>query len=174
MFKILLKLKKAWKSVLIVVVLLIVQAMGELALPDYTSKIVNVGIQQGGIESCVPDAIREASMQNILLATEDDDYILDKYTLLSKSNLNSEDYEKDLKKYPALENENIYVLKKISKEDREKLEGIMAKPLVMMYVIQDSEKSESMKQYVIANLPVEVQSAFQNMSLIDIIKAMPE
>ena len=49
----------------------------------------------------------------------------------------------------------------------------MAKPLVMMYVIQDSEKSESMKQYVIANLPVEVQSAFQNMSLIDIIKAMP-
>ena len=41
MFKILLKLKKAWKSVLIVVVLLIVQAMGELALPDYTSKIVN-------------------------------------------------------------------------------------------------------------------------------------
>ena len=174
MFKILLKLKKAWKSVLIVVVLLIVQAMGELALPDYTSKIVNVGIQQGGIESCVPDAIREASMQNILLATEDDDYILDKYTLLSKSNLNSEDYEKDLKKYPALENENIYVLKKISKEDREKLEEIMAKPLVMMYVIQDSEKSESMKQYVIANLPVEVQSAFQNMSLIDIIKAMPE
>ena len=99
MFKILLKLKKAWKSVLIVVVLLIVQAMGELTLPDYTSKIVNVGIQQGGIESCVPDAIREASMQNILLATEDDDYILDKYTLLSKSNLNSEDYEKDLKKY---------------------------------------------------------------------------
>ena len=97
MFKILLKLKKAWKSVLIVVVLLIVQAMGELALPDYTSKIVNVGIQQGGIESCVPDAIREASMQNILLATEDDEYILDKYTLLSKSNLNSEDYEKDLK-----------------------------------------------------------------------------
>ena len=81
MFKILLKLKKAWKSVLIVVVLLIVQAMGELALPDYTSKIVNVGIQQGGIESCVPDAIREASMQNILLATEDDDYILDIETL---------------------------------------------------------------------------------------------
>ena len=90
MFKILLKLKKAWKSVLIVVVLLIVQAMGELTLPDYTSKIFNVGIQQGGIESCVPDAIREASMQNILLATDDDDYILDKYTLLSKSNLNSE------------------------------------------------------------------------------------
>lgn len=174
MFKILLKLKKAWKSVLIVVVLLVVQAMGELALPDYTSKIVNVGIQQGGIESCVPEAIREESMQNILLATEDDDYILDKYTLLSKSNLSSEDYEKDLKKYPALENENIYVLNKISKEDREKLEGIMAKPLVMMYVIQDSEKAEPMKQYVIASLPAEVQSAFQDISLIDIIKAMPE
>ena len=112
MLKILLKLKKAWKSVLIVVILLIVQAMGELALPDYTSKIVNVGIQQGGIESCVPEAIRKESMQNILLATEDDDYILDKYTLLSKSNLNNNEYEKNVKEYPALENEDIYVLNK--------------------------------------------------------------
>ena len=119
MFKILLKLKKAWKSVLIVVVLLIVQAMGELALPDYTSKIVNVGIQQGGIESCVPDAIREASMQNILLATEDDDYILDKYTLLSKSNLNSEDYEKDLKARSLLKNYVLYADYKKLAEFRE-------------------------------------------------------
>ena len=174
MFKVLLKLRKAWKSVLIVMILLVVQAMGELALPDYTSKIVNVGIQQGGVESCAPEAIREEQLQNILLATDEDDFILDKYTLLSKDGLSESDYNKYVKEYPALEKENIYILKKISKEDKEKLEDVMAKPLVMMYVIQDETKSESMRQYVISVLPVEVQSAFQNASLIDIIKAMPE
>lgn len=174
MFKVLLKLRKAWKSVLIVMILLVVQAMGELALPDYTSKIVNVGIQQGGVESCVPEAIREEELQNILLATDEDDFILDKYTLLSKDDLSESDYNKYVKEYPALEKENIYMLKKISKEDKEKLEDVMAKPLVMMYIIQDETKSESMRQYVISALPVEVQSAFQNASLIDIIKAMPE
>ena len=174
MFKVLLKLRKAWKSVLIVMILLVVQAMGELALPDYTSRIVNVGIQQGGVESCAPEAIREEQLQNILLATDEDDFILDKYTLLSKDDLSESDYNKYVKEYPALEKENIYILKKISKEDKEKLEDVMAKPLVMMYVIQDETKSESMRQYVISVLPVEVQSAFQNASLIDIIKAMPE
>lgn len=174
MFKVLLKLRKAWKSVLIVMILLVVQAMGELALPDYTSKIVNVGIQQGGVESCAPEAIREEELQNILLATDEDDFILDKYTLLSKDDLSESDYNKYVKEYPALEKENIYILKKISKEDKERLEDVMAKPLVMMYVIQDGTKSESMRQYVISALPVEVQSAFQNASLIDIIKAMPE
>lgn len=174
MFKVLLKLRKAWKSVLIVMILLVVQAMGELALPDYTSKIVNVGIQQGGVESCAPEAIREEELQNILLVTDEDDFILDKYTLLSKDDLSESDYNKYVKEYPALEKENIYILKKISKEDKEKLEDVMAKPLVMMYVIQDETKSESMRQYVISVLPVEVQSAFQNASLIDIIKAMPE
>lgn len=174
MFKVLLKLRKAWKSVLIVMILLVVQAMGELALPDYTSRIVNVGIQQGGVESCAPEAIREEELQNILLATDEDDFILDKYTLLSKDDLSESDYNKYVKEYPALEKENIYILKKISKENKEKLEDVMAKPLVMMYVIQDETKSESMRQYVISVLPVEVQSAFQNASLIDIIKAMPE
>ena len=174
MFKVLLKLKKAWKSVLIVMILLVAQAMGELALPDYTSKIVNVGIQQGGIDSCVPQAIREKELQNVLLATDDDEFILDKYELLSKENLSEQDYNKLVKEYPVLENENVYVLKKISKQDKEKLEDVLAEPLVMMYIIQDEAKSAQMKQYVLESLPVEVQSAFQDKNLIEIIKAMPE
>lgn len=133
MFKVLLKLKKSWKSVLIVVTLLIVQAMAELALPDYTSNIVNVGIQQGGIENCVPQVVRKASLESMLLATDEDDFVLDKYELISKDSLSEKDYKKYLKKYPKLENEDLYVLKKISDEDEEKLENILAKPLIMLY-----------------------------------------
>lgn len=133
MFKVLLKLKKSWKSVLIVVTLLIVQAMAELALPDYTSNIVNVGIQQGGIENCVPQVVRKTSLESMLLATDEDDFVLDKYELISKGSLSEKDYQKYLKKYPKLENEDLYVLKKISDEDEERLEDILAKPLIMLY-----------------------------------------
>lgn len=45
MFKVLKNLKKSLISVIIIVVLLCIQAMADLALPDYTSKVVNTGIQ---------------------------------------------------------------------------------------------------------------------------------
>ena len=68
MLKLLSRLKKSWKTVLIVVILLVFQAMAELELPNYTSKIVNIGIQQNGIDSCVPEAVREETMKTILVA----------------------------------------------------------------------------------------------------------
>ena len=51
MLKVLKNLKESWLSVIAIVLLLIVQAAGDLTLPDYTSKIVNIGIQNGGIEN---------------------------------------------------------------------------------------------------------------------------
>lgn len=174
MFKVLLKLKKSWKSVLIVVTLLIVQAMAELALPDYTSNIVNVGIQQGGIENCVPQVVRKASLESMLLATDEDDFVLDKYELISKDSLSEKDYKKYLKKYPKLENEDLYVLKKISDEDEEKLENILAKPLIMLYFretqqgqmgeMRQPENIESMtKQLAITATKYEYQMVGMNM-----------
>ena len=51
MLKVLKNLKESWISVIAIVILLIIQAAGDLTLPDYTSKIVNIGIQNGGIEN---------------------------------------------------------------------------------------------------------------------------
>ena len=174
MFKVLLKLKKSWKSVLIVVTLLIVQAMAELALPDYTSNIVNVGIQQGGIETCVPQVVRKTSLESMLLATDEDDFVLDKYELISKGSLSEKDYQKYLKKYPKLENEDLYVLKKVSDEDEERLEDILAKPLIMLYFretqqgqmgeMRQPENIESMtKQLAITATKYEYQMVGMNM-----------
>ena len=58
MIKIFKQLGRHWAACLAVVALLVVQAYCDLSLPDYTSKIVDVGIQQGGIESPVPDTGR--------------------------------------------------------------------------------------------------------------------
>ena len=80
MLKILKNLKQSWLSVLTIVALLCVQAAVDLELPNYTSKIVNTGIQAGGIEYAVPETISSKDMEAILLFSNDDDKILENYT----------------------------------------------------------------------------------------------
>ena len=78
MTKIFKQLGRHWAACLAVVALLVVQAYCDLSLPDYTSKIVDTGIQQGGIESPVPDTVRGTTLQALeLLMTEDDAALAD-------------------------------------------------------------------------------------------------
>lgn len=142
MFKVLKNLKESWISVITIVLLLIVQAAGDLTLPDYTSKIVNVGIQNGGIENVAPEVIRKSEMENMLIFTEEDDKILASYEEISKDNLDSAEYEKLVKKYPALENESLYKIKKISSSEQDELDSLMAKPLMMLSVTRQMPKGQ--------------------------------
>lgn len=73
MGKIFKQLGRHWAACLVVFALLAVQAYCDLSLPDYTSKIVDIGIQQGGIESTVPESVRDTTLQALeLLMTEED------------------------------------------------------------------------------------------------------
>src|SRR5512143_3036479 len=105
-------LKPYWWLILIAIGLLFVQANADLALPDYLSRIVNIGIQQGGIDNAVPAAIRQSEMDrlSIFLSAEDKAAVLADYTLVDKK---SPDYAADLKKYPALADGPVYELKSI-------------------------------------------------------------
>ena len=78
---------------LIAIALLFVQANADLALPDYLSQIVNVGIQQGGVENAVPVAIRQSEMNKLVIFMKADEQkmVLADYTLVSNS---SSDYGK--------------------------------------------------------------------------------
>lgn len=73
MLKILKQLGKHWAACLAVVALLVVQANCDLALPGYTSKIVDVGIQQGGVESPLPQTLRQQTLDAlcVLMPAED-------------------------------------------------------------------------------------------------------
>ena len=119
------------------IALLFGQAFADLALPDYLSKIVNVGIQQGGIENAVPQAILKSEMDKILLFmdAEDQATVQANYTLVDQ---NSPDYEEYVKIYPALEQEPIYVLNPIEEAQMETLNSIMAKPLLIVYSIEQA------------------------------------
>ncbi len=142
MFKVLANMKKTWVSVIIIILLLILQANIDLALPDYTSKIVNIGIQQGGIENSSPEVIRKSTMEDLLLFTEEDDQILENYTLISKDQLTKEEYDSYVEDYPLLETQELYVRKDLNEEAIEELSSKMAKPLMILQNIRQIDQSQ--------------------------------
>ena len=117
-------LKSSIFSVLAVILLLFVQAYLDLTLPDYTSKIVNVGVQQGGIENAAIEEIGKNTLDTLILFMKEDDQ---KYILKS--------YEKS-KTYHG---EDIYKLKENRNVD--KVSSIMAKPMMILSYASSSEKS---------------------------------
>ena len=174
MLKVLKYLKKTWISVIVIVALLCVQAAADLALPDYTSKIVNIGIQQGGIDTAIPEAISKDEMDNLLMFTNDDSKILDCYKLVSKDTVSNDEYNNYLKEYPALENEEVYVINKLNKDEKNNLEEMLKKPLVQVYLMQNDQMQEKIKEGLFANVPEPQKEAMKDMELMDILKTMPE
>lgn len=174
MLKVLKYLKKTWISVIVIVALLCVQAAADLALPDYTSKIVNIGIQQGGIDTAIPEAISKDGMDNLLMFTNDDSKILDCYKLVSKDTVSNDEYNNYLKEYPALENEEVYVLNKLNKDQKNNLEEMLKKPLVQVYLMQNDQMQEKIKESLFVNVPEPQKEAMKDMELMDILKTMPE
>ncbi len=136
--------------ILLSVVLLFTQAMADLSLPDYLSRIVNNGIQQSGVENAVPQAIRVSEMNKVILFMSEDDKaaVMGHYTLINKD---SSGYDTYLKDYPILATEPIYVLNdNTSADDIDRLKPIMAKSLLAVsgieQAIADPSKAAAMGQ----------------------------
>ena len=142
MLKILKNLKESLLAVIAIILLLIVQANADLALPDYTSKIVNVGIQQSGVENTAPEVIRKSQMDNILQFTSDEEEILSDYTLVKSNETSKKDYDKYLKKYKALENEDLYIQNKLNSEQQDKLNNLMAKPIMISQMLNGTNEQQ--------------------------------
>ncbi len=164
--------------IIIIIGLLIVQAVCDLSLPDYTSNIVNVGIQQGGVEKVTPEVIRKSQLEKLELFISEEDKIEIKsnYTLLDKDSLSDEEYNKYVKKYPSLENEGVYKLttKKKDKETIEKLNGIFARPMLVVQGFEsDSEESKAMKAAIIAEFPPNM-GIDENADILEVISQLPQ
>ncbi len=137
-------LKKSWWAIVIIFVLLCAQAMADLNLPDFTSKIVNVGIQQKGIENSSPDAITKATMDKVLLVTEEDEFLLENYQVFSKDSFSDKEYNQYLKKYPNIDKQETYVIKKMDSEKRDKLNLEMGKALMFTEILENKEYASKM------------------------------
>lgn len=112
MIKLMKYLKKSVGYVALIIALLFLQAYCDLSLPDYTSKIVNIGIQQKGIEDGVPEKIRKTSMEGLELF------------------MNKEDISQLESSYT--EEGELYVLKDIDKDTRASLNEILGKPMLIL------------------------------------------
>ena len=177
MLKIMKYLKKSAVSVVAIIVLLLVQALCDISLPDYTSKIVNIGIQQGGIENAVPEVIKENELKRLLMFVDDDkkDTVEDSYTLVKSGDTSDEKYDEYVEKYPELETENVYVLNKIDKEKNEELNEILGKPeMALLAIEKDGEESKKIKESILKMMPPQVAMAMKDKSLMEIIETMPK
>ena len=168
-------LKKYTLPILMVLVLLVIQAMCDLALPDYTSKIVNVGIQQGGIENAVPEVMTEENYNKFMLFVDEDkkNVVKDNYKLITHDDKTSQEYKDNVSKYPSLKDENLYILKDNLEEDTiDNLNDALSLPIMLVssmssdeFNLEDMAETEEQKQ-MLQNLPQDVD-VFTILSNID-------
>ena len=176
MLKVLKNLKNSFISVVFIVLLLFVQAQADLKLPDYTSKIVNTGIQAGGIETAVPEIISKDDFETILMFTENKEDITNNYTLVG-TELTSQE-QKIVNKYigkdKTVEAGSAYILNDINKEENENLATKLATPLLDVLTITNEETANQIKSQMTANMPEQQKVYIQDKSIKEILSIMPE
>ena len=126
MIKLMKYLKKSAGYIVLIIALLFLQAYCDLSLPDYTSKIINVGIQQKGIEDSVPDKLRDSTLQNLQIFMD-------------------EDQKKEVSQNYTQEDDTWLLNDDISKETRENLNEDFSKAMMMVAAFsEDSEQGQAM------------------------------
>jgi ATP-binding cassette, subfamily B, multidrug efflux pump len=138
MFKLMKFLKPFAGLIFIIFLLLFIQAMSDLALPNYLSRIVNIGIQQNGIKNAVPEIIRASTIKKIesLMDETDKVYIGENYLLLGRQGLPAQEYETYLKKYPVLESEPLYLLNTKNKKVLDRMNALLLTPIAAVSSIE--------------------------------------
>ncbi len=156
--------------------LLYAQASLDLALPDYFSKIINVGVQQNGIIDAVPEAIRESQYDRCLLflsESEQEDISL-VYIFVNSTDTIQANYEDYLEKYPILINESIFIRKDIAKEKIEELNPIMGKALFTVMVFELAIENKTMVQEMEIEFPLNISAIESVDDLFILIEMIPE
>lgn len=162
-----------WKSILIAIIMVVVVAASDLALPDLLSQIIDVGIQQRGIESGAPDALSTETMQSLQLLqnSQDHETLLAYYDLVEPG---SEQATTLLEQIPALENESVYVIKTIDDAEKQTVEDLIAKPLIFVEAVNMAQNDpDQAEQLLGADFTTAMSQFPQGVDLNQILQAMP-
>ena len=138
MLKLIRHLKPFIWSLVAIFALLFIQANADLALPGYMANIVNIGIQNSGIENSVPEAVRSSEFDKLALFMSPEDKIdaINDYRKLDKLTLSEDEYNSYVGTYPALANEAIYILNTSDKTEITKLDSIFGKSELIVSMIE--------------------------------------
>lgn len=176
--------KPFWLPLLLSIVLLGIQAYGQLALPDYMSRVVDIGIGQGGVDSTAISAIRQEELDKFLLflPADEKDYILSKYQLVTRENATKKEKEKysilDEASYTTFVEENDISLQNVSSsvyirttdgsEDLSKIDSLLKTPFAIKQLIQTTDELKDLDIYTLSSeeaisLKEEVDAYFSEM-----------
>ena len=173
MLRLIKHLRPFFPLILLAIALLFIQANADLALPDYLSRIVNVGIQQGGVESAVPLAIRQGEMNRLILFMIDADKadVLAQYSLVDSS---SPDYATYLADYPVLAEEPVYVLSPgVDKAVIDRLNPVMGKALLTVSGIEKLLADPSQAAAMAPQLGFDLSKVPAGMDVFALLGKMP-
>ena len=120
------ELKGSYRYIVLIFALLFGQAFCDLALPSYTSDIINVGVQQGGIPDSVPNQIRESSMDQLFLFMDSDQ-------------------QQEVKEYYTLK-DGVYTHKKLKEEERDSLNTIFGKSMLAVSSLQQPDTQNALAE----------------------------
>lgn len=156
-------LKPYAPRVLLILCVLVVQAYCDLSLPTYTSNIVNVGIQQSGIDEEIPENISEEEMNRLLLFVSEDDRqdIQDAYEKSSESF----DYDGE-----------VLTLKDSVKSDDEKLDALTEEMKLPMMLTAGFENGSDTTKQMEGQLKEQMSQVpgIEKMSVFDIFGMMDD
>ncbi|NIM93552.1 MAG: ATP-binding cassette domain-containing protein [Anaerolineales bacterium] len=159
--------------ILLAIILLFVQANADLALPDYLSQIVNVGIQQSGIESAVAEAVRQSTMDKLLIfmGPEEQELVLEYYFLVEPNTPEADQY---INTYPALADEPIYILEDVDQATIDLLEPIMEKAWVVVSGVEQMIEDPSSVPPLGEDFDFDHSQIPPGMDVFSILEMLPE
>ncbi len=152
MFKLFKFLKKSVVAILFVIILLVIQANCDLALPTYTSDIINTGIMKNGIDSPVPSVIRKTELDKVAIFMTDKEKSLvnQHFSILNKGDYSEKEWSKYLKKYPILKTTELSIW---DGEEEDELTTAMATPLTLVLSMEgDTETAVQTRQKLLDQL----------------------
>ena len=149
--------------IIVVIGLLAVQALCDLELPSYTSDIINNGIQQGGVDSGLPEVLTVDMFDAIVKISNDDPAIMASYDLYIADNLSTQDFEQLSNDYPLLKSENLYLLNDLTEEEASIVEEKIKIPLIITTMLYSN--NESLANLLNVSIPEEG-------TLLDVVLAM--
>ena len=173
MIKLLKYIKPYILSVIAAIALLFVMANADLALPDYLSRIVNVGIQQNGIDTAIPAYIRKSQLDRMVLFFDDQEsgLVYDAYRLVDET---SPDYDDLVQTIPALSTEPVYVLEDLPQETLDQLKPVISRGLLTLYSIQQIMDNPDRAQQMLGDLPFDPDQIPQGMDIFSLLQMAPE
>ena len=127
--------------IIVIVALLALQALCDLELPSYTSDIINNGIQQGGIDSGLPEVLTVDMFDAIVRISDEDPAIMASYDLYIAENMSGKEKEELINKYPLFEEENLYLLKDLTEEEQGIVEEKIKMPLIIATMLMSNNEN---------------------------------